>query len=178
MLNRGRRRALCVNATGSVVARWAFVSRFGSKRATLRLMSEWLTSVAAQAGYDPGKARVLSVQLGATDSRCELEMEFSSLSDMETFWSLLPPAEHTAWLQQLGQNIVDGSSGWTVLQLEAAEQVTEQPAAEQPLVRTAGGLLVPQGSSTAAIDTSEQPSLDWKGEPIVYRPGDRLPRIV
>lgn len=162
----------------AIVARWAMHSRFGCKAATLRLMSEWLTSVAATTGYDTRQARVLAVQLGAAESRCELELEFASLSDMETFWSLLPQAEHKAWLEQLAPYVDGSANSWTTLQLYSAEHAEKKPPAEQPLTRTAGGLLVPLSSNSLGEVPGPEVELDWKGDPIQRRPGDKLPRIL
>ena len=180
-LRAGGRRLRQVTTRASVVARWTVDCRFGCKLATLQLMSEWLSTVASPVltGLGTQKAtRLLSEQLGGTEARCELELQFSSLAEMEQFWTQVPQAEHAAWLQRLAANVVDGSTHWTVLRelpLEEEKPPAVQAAEEPRLLRTAGGLFIPQVEAVAA---AEEPELDWKGEPMTRNAGDKMPRIV
>jgi hypothetical protein len=180
----GRRLRQVVTRASGVVARWTVDCRFGCKLATLRLMSQWLSTVAspALAGLGNQRAtRVLSVQIGGTEARCELELQFSSLSELEQFWTLVPQAGHAAWLQRLAPNVVDGSTHWTILTELPGEEgraPADQAAEEPRLMRTASGLLIPQAEAVAAAVEEPLVELDWKGDPMTRNAGDKMPQIV
>ncbi len=153
-------------------------------------MSEWLRTVAARTGL-ASDARVLACQLGGRESRVEMEISFDSLAELDAFFAALPAEQHAAWSARLAATVVDGSPHWTVLRtlplgaepLTGASRQEEAQAAPPPppMRRTAGGLYVPDASAAGdepATAETVAVELDWKGDPMVRRPGDMLPRIV
>ena len=175
---RFRSRTLLCRSSASVLARWRLDARFGCKQQVLAALQTWINSVASVAGLDSSSARVASVQLGGRESCCELELSFASLSELEAFWLALPVDAHAAWSRSLAPLVVDASPSWTVLRLAAIDAVNTQPietlAASTPaLRRRRSGLFVPESSEEAA-----SVELDWKGEPLIRRPGDKMPRII
>jgi len=156
------------------VARWRFDARYGQKRAALSLLSLWLSGPAREAGLLPGAARLLAGQLGGKESAVEMELRFADLAELEAFWSALPPDSHAAWQADFAPVVVDASPSWTVLR--EVDVVSEAPmvplaAVAQATKRTAGGLYLPD-------DQPLDSPVDWKGDPITYAPGDRVPRVL
>lgn len=198
------RRAACCAArasASSVVARWSINARFGCKSQALALvrgpaaralctrfdcagrlqLGEWVVNVAAQAGVEAEDARILASQLGAPESRLELELRFGSLADMEEFFNTLPVADHAAWGVRLAPLVCDGSPTWhtfRVVDVAGASPSVSKAAAAQPpppplpavMRRSAGGLFLPP-------EAEAQRELDWKGEPLTWSAGDRFPRV-
>ena len=164
----------------SLVARWSVDAKYGSKRAALLLLQEWLAGPAASAGLAADRARLLACTIGGTESRCELELAFDSLSELESFWASLPPKEHSEWQLRFAACVVDASPSWTVLRVMEVGPETPQPAAKEasallPAVRrSASGLYLPEAQAPPALPVA----LDWKGDPISYNPGDKMPRII
>ena len=163
-----------------MVARWTIDARFGCKAAALALLSEWVRDVASQAGLGSSHARLLSCQLGGSESSCEMELCFASLAELEAFFAALPTAEHAAWSARLAPVVVDASPRWTVLR--TVVQQLQQPSVSVPgeevqpaMRRSAGGLYIPSTAQETAVEDVE---LDWKGDPLVRNKGDRMPRCV
>ena len=155
-------------------------------------LGEWVTDVASQAGVATEEARILASQLGVPESRLELELRFGSLADMEQFFSALPAADHAAWGARLAPVVCDGSATWhTFRVVDVASKPAKAAAAAQPappalptvLRRSAGGLFLvgePDAQATrgqAAPPAPDDSAVDWKGDPIVWKPGDRVPRV-
>jgi len=44
----------------------------------------------------------------------QLEVEFETLADLETFWGSIPSDLHKAWSGKIAEKIVDGSPKWEV----------------------------------------------------------------
>ena len=191
------RRCCSAPPAASLVARWSVDAKYGAKRAALALLKEWLAGPAASAGLAADHSRLLACTIGGTESRCELELLFDSLSELESFWASLPPKEHAEWQLRFGACVVDASPSWTILHVMEASVEMPVPAAAQDspsrplpavqeeaeprLTRTAGGLFILQseGVEVAAPSTSQQAvELDWKGEPLLRNAGDRMPRIL
>ena len=147
--------------------------------------------MASQAGVAAEEARILASQLGVPESRLELELHFGSLADMEQFFSALPIADHAAWGARLAPVVCDGSATWHTFRVidvaskpAKADAAQLSPPALPPVVRrSAGGLFLvgePDAQETrgqAAPPAVEPAELDWKGDPIVWKPGDRFPRV-
>ena len=117
---------------------------------------------------------------------------------METFLRGVPRDEHEAWAKAFGEYVVDGTPEWVIMEVcgveegdagggsgmvrrsssvEAVKAVeTDSPAAtarttfedeidESLLIP---GTTLPDGRKVVA---------DWKGDPMVLNPGDRMPRF-
>jgi hypothetical protein len=154
-------------------------------------------NVASQAGVAAGDARLLTSQLGAPDSRLELELSFDGLADMEAFFAALPVAEHVAWGARFAPVVCDGSPTWHVLRTvnlvaaaggdpsaaAAPQQATPAlPPAPAPaptaVRRTESGLFVTGSEPFAAPAPSDAvEELDWKGDPVKWAPGDKKPKF-
>ena len=149
-------------------------------------------NVASQAGVAAEDARLLAGQLGAPESRLELELGFGSLSELEAFFSALPAADHASWGARLAPVVCDGSPVWHILRTVSvssdtttqavATAATQQPP-QAPLVRRASGLFI-TGEAAAKEAPGAGPSpergtpdLDWKGDPVTWAPGDRVPKF-
>jgi hypothetical protein len=154
-------------------------------RATPRAqLAEWVTTVASQAGVAAGDARLLASQLGAPESRLELELSFASLAELEAFFAALPVADHVAWGARLAPVVCDGSPVWHVMRnvsLATTQAAPPLPAALAPppppeiVRRTETGLYI---TGSEALEAPPQATeLDWKGDPLVWAPGDKLPKF-
>ncbi len=151
-------------------------------------LGEWVVSVASQAGVAAEDARILASQLGAPESRLELELRFGSLTDMEQFFNTLPVADHVAWGARLAPVVCDGSPTWHTFRVvdvggtaplaaakAAAAQPPPLPVLPAVMRRSAGGLyLVGEPEPEPEPEAQE---LDWKGDPLTWSAGDRFPRV-
>ena len=169
--------------SGAVVAPAASLQRLLNAWRRSQL-GEWVVEVASQAGVAAEDARILASQLGAPESRLELELRFGSLADLEQFFNTLPMADHAAWGARLAPVVCDGSPKWHTLRVvdvastppSAAKAAATQPpptALPATLRRSAGGLYL---VGEAAPEPPAQ-ELDWKGEPLTWSAGDRFPRV-
>ena len=142
--------------------------------------------MASQAGVAAEDARILASQLGAPESRLELELSFGSLADMEQFFNTLPVADHAAWGARLAPVVCDGSATWHTFRAvdvaSTAPSAAKAAAAQPPpaalptnMRRSAGGLYL-VGEAEATPEPAAQ-QLDWKGEPLTWSAGDRFPRV-
>ena len=211
-------RFVAVAADGGlrVVARWSVDARFGCKAQAAALvrasqavwhtprtlmhrtpllaawqLAEWVANVASQAGVAAADTRLLSGQLGAPESRLELELCFASLADLERFFAELPPNQHAAWGARFAAVVLDGSPSWHVLRVLDVSALAGGPSAGDlvpdaappppapelpPAVRRPGSkLFVPVSEETAVA--TETPELDWKGDPVQWAPGDKRPKF-
>lgn len=130
---RRRRRLRAPRAAGgsaggppSVVARWSVDARFGRKGDALELLKEWASAVAPPAAAPP---RLRAAALGAPESRLELELEFTSLADLERFFAELPFAAHKEWGGRFAEVVIDGTPRWEVF---TALPVAQELAPAQP----------------------------------------------
>jgi hypothetical protein len=213
---RARATALAAAAPSSppVLARWSIDARFGCKAQALALvrpgragcggaaeadapaaaaaqLTEWVQDIASQAGESAAGARLLAGQLGAPESRLELELPFESLAELEEFFTKLPTEQHAAWGARLAAVVCDGSPVWHVMRVVpvaaapaggdaalrlmlpvAAPAPAAAPQAQPAVRRTDSGLYV-----TGDEALPQEAELDWKGDPIVWAEGDRLPKF-
>jgi len=147
-------------------------------------LGEWVVNVASQAGVASEDVRLLASQLGAPESRLELELRFGTLSDMELFFNALPFADHAAWGARLAPVVCDGSPTWhtfrevdfagTSSAAEGSKAAAAPPPPPLPAVlrRSAGGLFL-----VGEPDEPEAQELDWKGDPLVWSAGDKFPKV-
>lgn len=135
----------------------------------------------------------------------QLEVEFPTLSELEQFWSLIPPGLHKAWSQRLERVIIDGSPTWEIYRtvdafVDGGEEEEERPAtSSQPVLpsKSVGKLTVASSDDVEKYGASRDPPstakttqsglsvvstadeaeeiLDWKGDPMKINPGDKLP---
>ncbi len=181
----------------------------------IALLQEWVQEVGSYA--DPAlnetNTSISAGNIGAPESRLELEVEFESLDELERFWGSIDPQKHMSWGQKVKGVMIDGTPLWEVYRGVdpfggggAAPAVSTSSQARQPsqdvleiaswddMDRYAGKnwgstfqdakeLLA--GESTSPEDEEQSPAqspgrgqktrLDWKGDPMVVNPGDRLP---
>ncbi|EFN51270.1 hypothetical protein CHLNCDRAFT_55227 [Chlorella variabilis] len=95
-----------------VATRWSLDVKFGGKMEAVMLLQEWVSTVGAAAGLTPANTSLGTGSIGAPESTLELEVSFSSLGELEEFWSSIPQAQHKAWGQRMQQFIVHGSPQW------------------------------------------------------------------
>ncbi len=201
---------------GRVRARWVVDARFGGRGAAVGMLQEWARGPGRGA---PAGGRLLAGHVGAPESRLELELEFASLADFESFLQGVPGAEHRAWAERFQPLVEGGGARWEVwhqVPLEAAGgaagpsggSLTEAEglgegvelggslAGQKWVARSDSGgdapaLLVPapeeeeDGARPGADEAGGSPDggegapqhvrLDWKGDPMVINPGDKLP---
>ena len=197
-------------------ARWVVDARFGGRGAAVGMLQEWARGPGRGA---PAGGRLLAGHVGAPESRLELELEFASLADFESFLQGVPGAEHRAWAERFQPLVEGGGARWEVwhqVPLEAAGgaagpsggSLTEAEglgegveiggslAGQKWVARSDSGgdapaLLVPapeeeeDGARPGADEAGGSPDggegapqhvrLDWKGDPMVINPGDKLP---
>lgn len=186
----------------SVRARWYFDCKYGAKNLGAELLVEWVERIGSRAepGLTSENARISSGSVGSPESRLELEVEFDSLEALERFWSTIPVEEHKGWSAKVGEVMIDGSPMWEIYRsidvfargggsglLEiATDEDIEQYGSGGESGRTGGLSVKVGGESDLAVDVSKTSSsdgeedggkivLDWKGDPMVIRPGDKLP---
>jgi len=156
--------------------------------------------------------------IGAPESRLELEVSFESLDALERFWGSIDPSRHVRWGEKVKGVIIDGSPRWEVwrgvdpwAQPTGGLGVSSAASRAPPLSSTAlevaswddmdkyagknwastfedakellGGGEGAEGGAADGVaggdtrrEQKEKPVLkDWKGDPMVINPGDRLP---
>eukprot|EP00884_Botryococcus_braunii_P007491 jgi/Botrbrau1/16743/Bobra.0277s0001.1 len=182
----------------SVRARWSIDIRYGMKMDAVALLQEWVRDVGSKAGLSSSNTRLSSGAVGIPESRLELEVEFDSFAQLEGFWGSIPPVEHKAWSQRVQNIIIDGSPRWEVVRSVPVLQETDAAASsdEQPSVSTPGfsfpfAIVEPKPQAVpppplgknvrsseggvALVDGADADVvLDWKGDPMVINPGDKL----
>lgn len=162
----------------------------------IALLQEWVQTIGSRAGLTDQNATILSGAVGVPESRLELEIELDSLAQLESFWGQIAPQAHKAWSQRAQHFLIDGSPQWEVYRNVSMPAVSEPgqmslPAAEPAVTQTQAGLIMPdykqqpQGlvipenprdqSDDMDPPQNEDVMLDWKGDPMVVNPGDRLP---
>ncbi|CAL5220910.1 g3005 [Coccomyxa viridis] len=92
------------------------------------LLSEWVQNIGSQAGLTDN-VHILSGAVGVPESRLELEVDFSTLAELEQFWASIPPQDHKAWSQRAQHLIIDGSPKWDIYRTVAVSSAPSSPAA-------------------------------------------------
>eukprot|EP00890_Picochlorum_soloecismus_P005463 jgi/Picsp_1/5918/NSC_03275-R1_hypothetical protein COCSUDRAFT_53450 [Coccomyxa subellipsoidea C-169] len=179
-------------------ARWCIDIAYGSKVDAAVLLQDWVQTVGSKAGLTKDNTRINSGSIGSPESRLELEVEFETLTDLETFWGSIPSDLHKAWSGKMADKIVNGSPKWEVFrtiepfankgptqtQSEPALIVDELSAEEikeygESLDRddlsNVGEVRSSSGLSIVEDQDDVQVVLDWKGEPMKINPNDKLP---
>jgi len=206
-------------ATPTIRARWSFDCKYGTKVAAIALLQEWVQEIGryAEPGLDEeaGNARIHSGNIGAPESRLELEVEFGSLDELERFWGSIDGGKHMIWSEKIREVLIDGSPQWEVyrsvdpfastgtkgqyggqksvgqsgiLRMASVDDVDKYAKKSfGSTMKAAQDMMAEGGSSSddgkAATEEEEEDTadkgrkivLDWKGDPMVINPGDKLP---
>lgn len=174
--------------------------RYGRKLEAVALLQEWCRDIGSEAGLDPTNTQLYSGAVGVKESRLELEVEFETLSELETFWSSIPPTKHRAWGQKLQTIVIDGSPEWQVYRtVDAFDAITtsstgslgvgekqgvvlERPSSEdmdkyggENNKLMSAGETTDSGLSIVTDEDDIEIVLDWKGDPMKINKGDKLP---
>ncbi|KAJ9527110.1 hypothetical protein QJQ45_025194 [Haematococcus lacustris] len=188
--------------------------KYGCKAAAVVLMQEWVSGIGAAAGLHSNNTRLSSGAIGVPESRIELEVTLSSVTEWESFLAAIPATEHKAWSQRLQGLVVDGSPCWQLyhtvdisLPQPPSQQAASASAAGDHTLhaatmagsKTAGGLFIPyptpslpplgtgaekqvkpstEQSTQQVDDANADVVLDWKGEPMHIRKGDKMPKFL
>ncbi|GIM00705.1 hypothetical protein Vretimale_5656 [Volvox reticuliferus] len=128
ILHTSRRPSVVVQASG-VRARWCIDVEYGHKQAVTALLQEWVAEVGSRAGLTHTNTRLSSGSVGVAESRLELEVTFSSLSEWEHFLTAIPAKEHRAWSQRVQGMIVGGSPRWELFRAVPAFPDGQEQAA-------------------------------------------------
>ncbi|KAG2441022.1 hypothetical protein HXX76_003875 [Chlamydomonas incerta] len=154
-----RRSSVAVRASG-VRARWCIDVEYGHKQTVTTLLQEWVTDVGARAGLTHTNTRLSSGSVGVAESRLELEVTFTSLSEWEHFLGNIPAKEHKAWSQRVQGMIVGGSPRWELYRaVPAFADGQEHATAAAPVARpVAAAPVLALPSSVLAMQAALQQS--------------------
>ncbi|GIL44656.1 hypothetical protein Vafri_2174 [Volvox africanus] len=128
VLHTSRRPSVVVQASG-VRARWCIDVEYGHKQTVIALLQEWVAEVGSRAGLTHTNTRLSGGSVGVAESRLELEVTFSSLSEWEHFLTAIPAKEHRAWSQRVQGMIVGGSPRWELFRAVPAFPDGQEQAA-------------------------------------------------
>eukprot|EP00658_Telonema_sp_P-2_P077891 TRINITY_DN715_c0_g1_i12.p1 TRINITY_DN715_c0_g1~~TRINITY_DN715_c0_g1_i12.p1 ORF type:complete len:139 (+),score=41.45 TRINITY_DN715_c0_g1_i12:128-544(+) len=103
----------------SIVARWSFMARFGKRGQAIELAQEWVSSFGVRAGMKKHKTSINSGGFGPATSLVEINTEFGSMAEMETFFDAFHRADlrgpQSMWLEKMDKAVVSGTPKWEVL---------------------------------------------------------------
>ena len=205
----------------------------------IALLQEWVQEIGSYA--DPAlteaNTSISTGNIGAPESRLELEVEFETLDDLERFWGSIDPTKHMSWGEKVKDVMIDGTPQWEVYRgvdpfgeaaappsssLRRSREPRQPPQSFQssddsnsnsrPLQSTTQSSDVIEmaswddmdkyagknwgstfqdakellggesnndtdgpGSGRKQTERKGKPVLDWKGDPMVINPGDKLP---
>ena len=97
-------------------ARWTFDCTYGAKMDAIALLQEWVQEVGsyAEPALNERNTSISAGNIGAPESRLELEVAFESLDELERFWGSIDPEKHMAWGQKVKGVVLDGTPLWEV----------------------------------------------------------------
>lgn len=99
-----------------IIARWQFMSRFGSVDDCIAVLRKWEIDVGDRVGWKASSVRILRGFAGVNDSQLELETRCDSLADFESAWGDIERnPHHREYMKQLEHLMVPGSSRWSFL---------------------------------------------------------------
>lgn len=173
-------------------ARWCLDIRYGFKVEAVELLQEWVRDIGSQVGLTQFNTQINSGSLGIPESRLEMEIALDSLAELEAFKANIPADLHTAWIRKAQHYIIDGSPSWQVyfscpaLPVLPKDEIikptfTSAPEADfriRPRARPQPQLLPDQAVDfdAALLPSDDQAGpVDWKGDPMVINPGDKMP---
>lgn len=191
------------NAGRTLAARWRVEARFGKKADASRLLKRWARTVGVAAGVSRDRFSVCSGYVGGKESALELRVDgFRSLGEVDAFLCGVPRREHVEWAREFAACVVDGSPEWIVFGVEgvddAADEEHDGGAVQDRNVGLVGAMTNAVVSPKSDVPVSVEVDLDfdeaalvpgttlpdgrivvedWKGDPMVINPGDRMPRF-
>ena len=171
-----------------IVARWRVDARFGRKTAATDALREWAREIAPAAGIDPDRFTFYSSHIGGRDCAIEMEIDgFESVGAVDAFFAAIPREPHVEWTRAFAEFVVDGSTEWVIMRTSGAGVASSMTKTKTPPARAAAATSV----APASRDVVDEDALvvgqiladgrevvaDWKGDPMVLNPGDRMPRF-
>ena len=192
------------NAGRTLAARWRVEARFGKKADASRLLKRWARTVGVAAGVSRDRFSVCSGYVGGKESALELRVDgFGSLGEVDAFLCGVPRREHVEWAREFAACVVDGSPEWIVFGVEGVDDGADEEhdggAVQQDRnVGLVGAMTNAVVSPKSDVPVSVEVDLDfdeaalvpgttlpdgrivvedWKGDPMVINPGDRMPRF-
>ena len=183
----------------TLAARWRVEARFGKKADATRLLKRWARTVGVAAGVSRDRFTVCSGYVGGKESALELRVDgFRTLGDVEAFLCGVPRREHVEWGREFAACVVDGSPEWIVFGVESVDDAADEEHEEYNDVglvgATTNAVVSPKSDVPVSVDVDldfDEAALvpgttlpdgrvvveDWKGDPMVINPGDRMPRF-
>jgi len=180
----------------SLHARWSVLARFGRKAAAREALKTWARTIGAAAGVSSERFSICSGYVGGRESALEMVVSgFGSVGEVETFLTSVPRDAHVAWGREFAEYVVDGSPEWVVVEVSgvsdnrvgggvdgvraavpsarAASAPTRSPAAPAAYEELDESQLIPG----TTLPDGRTVVTDWKGDPMVINPGDKMPRF-
>jgi len=184
-------RAPTVGRTGrALVARWRVDARFGREAAARDALKLWARAIGAEAGVSSDRFTVCSGYIGGREGALELRVDgFGTLGEVEAFLSGVPREKHAAWGNAFAENIVDGTPEWVIMDVSGVGESAggETGAAAAAAAAAAAPARTPRKKYEDVDESELVPGTtlpdgrvvveDWKGDPMVLNPGDRMPRF-
>merc|ERR1712216_601942 len=103
----------------AIIARWSFHARFGMRSQAVELAQEWVNAFGVRGGLDKSETSMIVGSVGAPTSRIEMNTEFKSMSELESFFdSFHNPETRGAqgqWSKRMEKVVVSATPTWEVL---------------------------------------------------------------
>jgi hypothetical protein len=182
----------------TLAARWRVEARFGKKADATRLLKRWARTVGVAAGVSRDRFTVCSGYVGGKESALELRVDgFRTLGEVEAFLCGVPRREHVEWGREFAACVVDGSPEWIVFGVESVDDAADEERDDRDVglvATTTNAVVSPKSDVPISVDVDldfDEAALvpgttlpdgrvvveDWKGDPMVINPGDRMPRF-
>ena len=148
------------------------------------------------AGVSRDRFTVCSGYVGGKESALELRVDgFRTLGEVEAFLCGVPRREHIEWGREFAACVVDGSPEWIVFGVESVDDAADEEREDRDVGlvgTTANAVVSPKSDVPVSVDLDfDEAALvpgttlpdgrvvveDWKGDPMVINPGDRMPRF-
>ncbi|CEF99700.1 unnamed product [Ostreococcus tauri] len=174
-------RALC--------ARWTTTARFGEKARARALLDRWARTIGAEAGIARERFEISSGYVGGKESTLEMTVRgFRGLGEVETFFARVPRGKHVEWGKAFATCVVDGSPEWVVMETRGVgvgvggDEKGDADAARDAPAETETKTDYEDVDESALVPGTTLPDgryvmMDWKGEPMLINPGDKMPRF-
>jgi hypothetical protein len=141
---------------------------------------------------------VCSGYVGGKESALELRVDgFRTLGEVEAFLCGVPRREHVEWGREFAACVVDGSPEWIVFGVESVDDAADEERDDRDVglvATTTNAVVSPKSDVPISVDVDldfDEAALvpgttlpdgrvvveDWKGDPMVINPGDRMPRF-
>ena len=181
-----------LRAARGIIARWRVDARFGRKTAATDALREWAREIAPAAGIDPERFTFYSSHIGGRDCAIEMEIDgFKSVGEVDAFFAAIPREAHADWTRAFAEFVVDGSTEWVIMRTSgvgsplprgARTAVANAPPPPPPVASKRATMSMADVDEDALVVGQTLPDgrqvvADWKGDPMVLNPGDRMPRF-